>query len=184
MPLENIQQPEIIVISETLRLRKYDEQDDIHMERMLAGYRDPVVYQNSEGIFDDAKKPDLSYIKGMCAYLNRVGELYLIEAEESGVFVPIGDVTIKLENPPIAIWRAEYRGRGIGTLVMRTVIARLRTLGFKEITGSTVYTWNVPSQKMHEKLGFRCVRQEDTELFYNLKLEDYNDRDQICRFDR
>ena len=54
MPLPEIPQPEILPVSETIRLKKYDG----HYEIALEGYQDPYVYQNSEGIFDDAKKPD------------------------------------------------------------------------------------------------------------------------------
>lgn len=53
MPIKNVQQPEIIMISDSLRLRKYDG----NYKKLLAGYQDPYVYQNSEGIFDDDKNP-------------------------------------------------------------------------------------------------------------------------------
>ena len=166
MPLQNIEQPEIIRISDTLRLRKYDG----HYEKLLPGYQDPYVYQNSEGIFDDDKKPTLDYVKGMCEYLDKVGELYFIETIENGEFVSIGDVTVKPENPPIAIWQGRYRGAGIGTLVMQTVITRLKALGFSTITGSEVYKWNPVSQRMHEKLGFRRVSENEDSYIYELDL--------------
>ena len=54
MPLPNIQQPEIIQINNTLRLRRYDG----HYEKLLPGYQTQYVYQNSEGIFDDAFSDD------------------------------------------------------------------------------------------------------------------------------
>lgn len=164
MPLGNIQQPEMITICDCLRLRKYDGR----YELFLPGYQDPYVYQNSEGIFDEAKAPNLDYVKGMCTYLAKVGELYYIEVKENGIFVPVGDVTIKEENPPIAIWKDQYRGKGIGKLVMQTVIRRLRELGFSAITGSTVYQWNVPSQRMHEGLGFTRTKEDEKEIFYDL----------------
>ena len=111
MPLYNINQPEMIRLSDMLRLKKYDG----HFEQALPGYQDPFVYQNSEGIFDDAKKPNSEYAERMCRYLNRVGELYFIEVLENGQYVAVGDVTVKPENPPIAIWFPACRGRGIGT---------------------------------------------------------------------
>lgn len=166
MALENCYQPEIITINDWLRLRKYDGQ----YELFLSGYQNPVVYQNSEGIFDEDKIPNLDYVKRMCSYLAKVGELYYIEAKEDTGFVPIGDVTVKEENPPIAIWKDGCRGNGIGTLVMQTVICRLRELGFSKISGSTVYKWNIPSQKLHEKLGFIRVREEDDEIIYEMQL--------------
>lgn len=159
MPFENIIQPEVIALAENLRLRKYAGE----YEKALTGYQDPYVYQNSEGIFDDAKKPDLSYVRGMFTWLDTHGELYFIEALTAGGWTAIGDVTVKPENPPIAIWQGEYRGRGIGTLAMQAVIARLKELGYEKITGSTVYKWNDRSLKMHMRLGFSVVGEDEKE---------------------
>ena len=166
MAIQGIEQPEIIQINENLRLRKFDG----HYELFLPGYQDPVVYQNSEGIFDKSRIPDLDYVQWMCSYLARVGEMYFIEAKGDTGFIPIGDVTVKDENPPIAIWFDQYRGKGIGKLVMQTVIRRLRELGFEKIRDSTVYKWNLPSQKMHEKLGFSCTEENEKEFIYELDL--------------
>ena len=166
MALKEFEQPEIIEIHDALRLRKYDGRFDL----LLPGYQNPVVYQNSEGIFDESRIPDLNYVKGMCNYLAKVGELYYIEVKESGTYVPIGDVTVKDENPPIAIWVDTYRGKGIGKLVMQTVIGRLKELGFAKITGSTVYQWNTSSQKLHESLGFHRVSEDEKEIVYERHL--------------
>ena len=166
MALKEFEQPEIIDINDSLRLRKYDGRFDL----FLPGYQNPVVYQNSEGIFDENRIPNLSYVKGMCTYLAKVGELYYIEAKEQDAYIPIGDVTIKEENPPIAIWVDTCRGKGIGKLVMQAVIDRLRELGFAKITGSTVYQWNAASQKLHEGLGFRRVSENEKEITYEREL--------------
>ena len=167
MGLKDFEQPELIEISDTLRLRKFDG----NYEQFLPGYQNPVVYQNSEGIFDESRIPDLDYVTGMCKYLAKAGELYYIEVRDGDGFIPIGDVTVKETNPPIAIWVDAYRGKGIGKLVMQTVIDRLKKLGFAKITGSTVYKWNLPSQKMHEKLGFVKVEENEKEIIYALKME-------------
>ena len=166
MALKEFEQPEIIDINDSLRLRKYDG----HYELFLPGYQNPVVYQNSEGIFDASRIPDLNYVKAMCAYLAKVGELYYIEAKENGIYIPIGDVTVKDENPPIAIWADADRGKGIGKLVMQAVIHRLKELGFTKITGSTVYQWNTASQKLHEGLGFYRVSEDEKEIIYERML--------------
>ena len=166
MPLKDIPQPEILPVSDTLRLRKYDGS----YSAFLPAYQTTYIYQNSEGIFDDEKKPDLNYVKRMCEYLDKVGELYLIEAKENGSYLTIGDVTVKDENPPIAIWMEQYRGAGAGTAVMKTVIDRLKELGFTEIKGSKVYKWNLPSQKLHEKLGFCRCGETENEYIYQLDL--------------
>ena len=166
MALKEFVQPEIIDISDSLRLRKYDG----HYKLFLPGYQNPVVYQNSEGIFDESRIPDLDYVKRMCTYLAKVGELYYIEVKENGTYIPIGDVTVKDENPPIAIWVDAYRGKGIGKLVMQTVVDRLKEFGFGKITGSTVYQWNISSQKLHESLGFRRVSEDENEIMYEREL--------------
>ena len=166
MPIRDIEQPNVIEIDENIRLLKYNGNYEI----ALTGYQDPFVYQNSEGIFDDTKKPDINYIKGMFEWLNDNGELYYIQIREGQDYMSIGDVTIKNINPPITIWYSKYRGIGIGTKVMIMVISRLKKLGYKKITGSTVYKWNEPSQKMHEKLGFIKVDENDDEFIYELNL--------------
>ncbi len=164
------QQPEIIEIEQGLRLRKFDG----NIERMVEGYKDPVVYQNSEGIFDEDKIPDINYISGMCKYLENVGEFYFIEVIENGEYVPIGDVTVKPENPPIAIWQEKYRGIGIGTKVMKTVIKILSENGCKKITETSIFKWNTASQKMHEGLGFVRVNETDDEYIYELEINNEN----------
>ena len=122
MAINNIEQPNIININESLRLIKYNGNYEI----ALSGYQDPYVYQNSEGIFDDIKKPDLEYIKGMFKWLNNNGELYYIQVKDGQDYISIGDVTIKDVNPPITIWYEKYRFIGIGTTVMKTIIKRIR----------------------------------------------------------
>lgn len=166
MSINNTEQPNIINIDESLRLIKYNG----NYEEALSGYQDPYVYQNSEGIFDDTKKPDIDYIKGMFEWLNNNGELYYIQIIEGQDFISIGDITIKDVNPPITIWHEKYRGVGIGTKVMKTVIKRLKELGYEKIIGTTVYKWNESSQRMHKKLGFIKVDENDDEYIYELNL--------------
>lgn len=166
MPIKSIEQPIIIEIDDNLRLIKYNGD----YEEALIGYQDPYVYQNSEGIFDDAKKPDIDYIKGMFEWLNNNGELYYIQIKEEQDYISIGDVTIKDVNPPITIWYEKYRFIGIGTKVMKTVIKRIKELGYEKITVTTIYKWNLSSQRMHEKLGFVKVDENDDEYIYELNL--------------
>ena len=166
MPIKNIEQSAVIEIDDDIRLLKYNGDYDI----ALIGYQDPYVYQNSEGIFDDTKKPDIDYIKGMFEWLNNNGELYNIQIKAGDDFISIGDVTIKDVNPPITIWYEKYRFIGIGTKVMKTVIKRLKELGYDKITGTTVYKWNESSQRMHEKLGFTKIDENDDEYIYELNL--------------
>lgn len=166
MPYKDLVQPEIIMIQDDLRLRKYDGNYKI----AVPWYQDKVVYYNSEGITDESKIPDADYVKGMYDYLVKNGECYFIEVLEDQKFVPIGDVTLKEQNPPIVIGAAKYRGIGIGKKVMTAIINRARELGIKKFYGSTVYDYNIVSQKMHESLGYKCVGKEGNEKIYELEL--------------
>ena len=166
VPLANTVQPEVIPIEQGLRLKKFDGS----FEKMLAGYRDPVVYRNSEGIFEEDKIPGYDYIRGMCKYLESAGEFYFIQVFENDGYISIGDVTVKSENPPIAIWQAKYRGIGIGSKVMKALIGRLSGLGCEKITGTSIFKWNVASQRMHESLGFCRVGETADEYLYELLI--------------
>lgn len=168
MPLPNVEQLEIIYINENLRLRKYDGNYEI----ALQWYQDPDVYINSEGIFDSLKIPDLDYVKRMYTWLNNNRELFFIEVLENDKYLPLGDITIKEENPPITIGVKKYRGKGLGKLVMKAIIDRLRVLGCKKIYNSIVYKWNIASQKLHKSLGFVCAKETENEYFYELDLLD------------
>ena len=168
MPFPNIDQPETIEIEPGLRPKRFDW----NIDKMLEGYHDPVVYQNSEGIFDEDKIPDMDYIERMCRYLDGVGEMYFIQVLENDEYTSVGDVTVKPENPPIAIWVEKYRGVGIGAKVMTAVISRLSSLGYKKITGSTVYKWNTASQKMHERLGFTRTGETDRDYIYEYVIKE------------
>ncbi|MCC8196837.1 MAG: hypothetical protein LIO49_08615 [Ruminococcus sp.] len=61
MPFPNIDQPETIEIEPGLQLKRFDW----NIDKMLEGYHDPVVYQDSEGIFDEDKIPDADYIENV-----------------------------------------------------------------------------------------------------------------------
>lgn len=166
MPYKEFKQPDTIKIDKSLRLRIYD--GDYMLG--LPWYRDEVVYYNSEGITDKSKIPNEDYVIGMYNYLQENGELYFIEFFEDGKFVPIGDVTLKEQNPPIVIGVAKYRGIGIGTKVMNVIINRAKDLGIKKFYGSTIYDYNIASIKMHERLGYTCVDKKGNELIYELQI--------------
>lgn len=167
MPLSGSQQPRVIPVDDGLRLRAYDGD----YRKAVAWYRDPVVYRNSEGITDVSKIPDEDYVRRMYEFLSRSGELYFIEVLEDGEFVSIGDVTLKEENPSIAIGVPKYRGIGIGKKVMKAIIARARELGIARFHGTKIYDYNTASRRLFESLGFRCVRVEGNTRIYELAPE-------------
>lgn len=84
--------------------------------------------------------------------------------------MPIGDVTMKAEHPPLVIGVAKYRGRGIGKKVMGAVLRRAKEVGITKIHGSANYDYNIASQRLHEALGFRCVGLRDNLKIYELEL--------------
>lgn len=163
----NHPQPEILSVSDAVRLRKYDGNYQIAVK----WYQDPVVYYNSEGIVRQEDIPDEGYVKSMYDYLSEAGECYFIEVLEDGRFIPVGDVTIKAENPPIVIGEARYRGRGLGKQVMAAVLKRAMELGIPKIYGSAVYDYNIPSQRLHEALGFRPVGKKENMILYERCLQ-------------
>lgn len=167
MPLSGISQPEIIQINDNLRLKAYAGDENV----ALRWYHDPVVYYNSEGVTDPNKIPDADYIHRMYTYLDGCSELYFIEVLQDGAYVPIGDTAVKAKNPPIVIGEAAYRGKGLGKLVLETVLSRAKAVGIEKITNTIVYEHNTASRHLHERLGYRCVGREGNELIYEIDLK-------------
>ena len=153
MPFRNIAQPEIINIDSSLRLRAYDGNFSIAYE----WYQDDTVRKFSEGITDPDKRLDMNWVAKKLNALNNNGELYFIEVIENENFIPIGDVTLQENNPPIEIGVAKYRGIGIGTKVMKALITRAKEVGIKKIYNAGCYEDNTASQKMFENAGFVLV---------------------------
>ena len=150
MPFQNIQQKEYIVIDETLRLRRYDG----NYEVAIPWYQDELVRRFSEGLVDENIRLDANYVSRKLNGLNLAGEEYFIEVFEDGEFVPIGDVTLKENDPPIEIGVPEYRDKGIGKKVMLALVNRAREIGIKKIFNTGCYEDNFASQKMLEAAGF------------------------------
>lgn len=105
--IQGIEQPEIIQIDESLRLRKYDGAHDF----ALAWYQD----MDTVWLVDGNRNPyTMERLGGMYRYLDNAGELYFIEVLENGTYKPIGDVTFWQEDMPIVIGDPACRGKGIG----------------------------------------------------------------------
>ena len=156
MPFNDITQPEIIMIDDTLRLRAYDGNSSIAYE----WYQDDVVRKFSEGITDPNIRLESEWVAKKLNALNKSGELYFIEINENGEFIPIGDVTLQANNPPIEIGVARYRGVGIGTKVMTALVKRAREIGMKKIYNTGCCEDNTASQKMLENAGFVLVNHD------------------------
>ena len=168
MPFLNITQPKIINIDETLRLRAYDGDHTI----AYTWYQDDVVRKFSEGITDPNIRLDEDWVALKLNSLSKSGELYFIEVLEENAYIPIGDVTLQENNPPIEIGVAKYRGIGIGTKVMQCLVKRAKEIGIKKIYNTGCYEDNFASQKMLENAGFVLVEhdKEKRRKVYEIEL--------------
>lgn len=82
MAIQGIEQPDVILVDDAIRLRKYDGMRDFALE----------WYQDSQTVYliDGNKEPyTVERLNTMYAYLNAHGELYFIEALECGRYHPI-----------------------------------------------------------------------------------------------
>jgi len=164
MPIHGIVQPEVIIVSETIRLRKYEGCFDF----ALCWYQDAEIVKLVDGIH--AKIYDMDKLERMYTYLDSHGELYFIEVYEGDNFIPIGDVTFWKENMPIVIGDRNYRGKGIGNLVINSLVQRAKVLKFDEIFVEEIYNFNIASQALFESIGFKKHKKTENGLSYNLPL--------------
>ncbi len=164
MPVEAIEQPEILSISPTLRLRKYDGVFDF----ALPWYQDPVVLRMSEG--EGTKPYTMENLKWMYTYLDAHGELYWIEEDQGNGFVPIGDVTLWQEDLPIALGSPSARGRGIGKAVLQALITRARALHWDHLAVQNIFSYNTASQRLFLSCGFQETKKTETGASYRLEL--------------
>lgn len=163
MAIQGIEQPVVIPIDETLRLRKFDGVYDFALE----------WYRDAETVFLVDGKRDLytmERLKGMYEYLNDAGELYFIEVREMGSWKPIGDVTFWQEDMPIVIGDRSYRGRGIGRKVISALILRGRELGYDRLAVDEIYDWNKGSGRCFESVGFLAYEKTAKGYRYQLLL--------------
>ena len=154
MPIQGFDQPEVIQIDETLRLRKFDD----HYDFALSWYQDEEMVYLVDGVRQTYTMEKLSQ---MYHYLNDAGELYFIEVMEKDMYKPIGDVTFWQEDMPIVIGDPEYRGKGIGRKVVSALIERGKELGYDALHVSDIYDYNTASKRCFESVGF--VEHEKTE---------------------
>ena len=163
MPIPNIEQPNILSIDDTLRLRKFDDHFDFAFD----------WYQDLETVWlvDGVKVPYTQEKLGrMYSYLDKHGELYFIEVLENGAFKPIGDVTFWREDMPIVIGEKAYRGRGIGKKVIAALIQRGRELGYNALRVNEIYEYNIGSRKCFESMGFRISEKTEDGNRFVLEL--------------
>ena len=163
MAIQGIEQPEIIQIDDSLRLRKYDGVHDF----ALAWYQDEetnYLVDGKRGTYD------MDQLTRMYHYLDNAGELYFIEVCESGAYKPIGDVTFWQEDMPIVIGDTAYRGKGIGRMVISALIHRGKELGYDHLSVALIYDWNEGSRRCFESMGFVVCERKEKGSTYRLTL--------------
>ena len=161
--IQGIEQPEVIQIDNTLRLRKYDGVHDFAEEWYLD---EETVY-----LVDGKKDPyTIERLGGMYRYLNNAGELYFIEVFENGTYKPFGDVTFWQEDMPIVIGDPAYRGKGIGRKVIAVLAERGKELGYRYLEIGEIYDWNEGSRRCFESVGFVAYEKTEKGAKYRLAL--------------
>ena len=163
MAIQGIEQPALIRIDESLRLRKYDGVYDF----ALAWYQD----EDTVWLVDGNRNPYIpERLAGMYRYLNEAGELYFIEVLENEGYKPIGDVTFWQEDMPIVIGEPTFRGKGIGRKVIAALIQRGRTLGYDHLEVGEIYDWNEGSRRCFESVGFTLYEKTEKGHSYRMSL--------------
>lgn len=164
MPIQGIEQPELIQVDETIRLRKYDGVHDFALE----WYQDLDLVWLVDG---DRKPYDADLLERMYRYLDEHGELYWIEALENGRYRPIGDVTFWQEDMPIVIADPAYRSKGIGRKIISALIERGRSLGYDKLYVEEIYHFNAASRKCFQSMGFMPYQETEKGTGYVLDLK-------------
>ncbi|HRX57835.1 MAG TPA: GNAT family N-acetyltransferase [Eubacteriales bacterium] len=163
MPLSNITQPDILAIDSGLRLRKYDGKFSF----ALPWYQDAETLLLVDGKTDPY---DLDRLERMYSYLDARGELYFIEFLQSGVFRPVGDVTLCRNDLPIVVGEASLRRCGIGRRVLIALIGRARRLGFPALYVDEIYAFNTGSARLFTACGFSAYESTEKGARYVLPL--------------
>ena len=109
----------------------------------------------------------------MYSYLEKHGDLFWIEYREKGEWLPIGDVTLSLENIPIVIGNPTYQHQGLGCKVLKTLIDLARQRGWKELKVQEIYDFNYASRRCFESLGFVESRSTEKGTSLLLNLDSY-----------
>ena len=154
MPIPNTNQPEMLPVDDSLRLRKFDG----CFAFALAWYQDEDLVYLVDGVRRSYTRETLG---NMYRYLDKQGELYFIETLREGTWKPIGDVTFWRDDMPIVIGESSYRGKGIGRKVVSALIQRGRELGYDRLFVNEIYEYNVGSRKCFENAGFRVLKKTE-----------------------
>ncbi|HET7069234.1 MAG TPA: GNAT family N-acetyltransferase [Nocardioides sp.] len=144
------EQPGVIELGTRLRLRAYGGERDV--DAAWPWYRDLETVRLVDG--EDARPYTRTQVRAMYEVLSAQGEVYMIEeSDPSGTWEVIGDVTLAPHTLPIVV-RAEAQGRGVGRLVIQSLIERARGLGWAELQVREILPGNARSAAFFRGLGF------------------------------
>ena len=161
MAIPGIEQPTVIQIDESLRLRKFDGVYDF----ALAWYQD----LDTVWLVDGDRIPYTPELMAkMYNWLNDAGELYFIEVLENGTYKTIGDVTFWQDDMPIVIGVPDYRGKGLGRKIISALVKRGRELGYNQLRVDEIYDWNEGSRRCFESVGFTAYEKTEKGSRYTL----------------
>ena len=162
MPIEGVQQPEILAIDDELRLRKFDNEFTFALE----WYQDTELVKLVDGV-------DVPYseekLERMYHYLDRIGELYFIEKKLNDVWTPVGDVCMWKTDMPITISRPFWK-QGIGKRCILRLLKRAKELGWQNCFVNEIYHYNIGSQRLFECCGFRLYEENEVGKRYHIEL--------------
>lgn len=156
---------QIIQINESLRLRTFSNEE---YKTALPWYEDPQILWYSENVKEG--KYDMAMINRMYDFLKSKGTLYYIEILEDS-WIAIGDVTLSREMMPIVIL-PKYWHRGIGKLVINTLLAEAVRQGYKTIRLSGIYHYNQRSQGLFTQCGFSITHRDDRKIYMEKVLNE------------
>ncbi|WP_105147190.1 GNAT family N-acetyltransferase [Streptococcus suis] len=163
MAITGIKQADILKIDNQIRLRRYDGIHNFAFE----WHQDLELVWLIDG---DQERYSLDLLDRMYDYLSKNGECYFIEIFEDNQFIPIGDVTLFVDDFAIAIGDKRYWKKGIGTKVLHRMIERARDVGLEEILVEEIYDWNTGTRKLFEKCGFEAVEKTKKGWSYKMIL--------------
>lgn len=163
MPIENIVQPDLLPVSDTLRLRKYGGDHGFALD----WYRDEETVWLVDG---DREIYTPEKLGRMYAHQDTHGELYFIEVLEESRWRPIGDVCLSPDDFAIVIGEKAYRAKGVGRAAVSALIDRARFLGWDRVRVSDIYDFNPGSRRLFTSLGFREEAKTEKGHSYVLPL--------------
>lgn len=163
MPMEGIAQPEVLPVSENLRLRRYDGSHAF----ALPWYQDPETVRLVDG---DEKLYTPELLHQMYAWQDAHGELYWIEVLEEALWRPVGDVWLAPDDFAIVIGERSRRRGGLGRAAVSALVDRARALGWNRVRVGEIYGFNAASRRLFTSLGFREEEKTEKGCSYVLAL--------------